>query len=286
MMGGPAYAGSVTIPDSIYNAFDFPIVITDVNLSTTSASAGDSCFFLNRGGIWQYSASWDGELMCVMSGEQALPNINPGAWNRGVLLNPGERLIFQSTNPTQGGSTMAIVTVGRASDFTSMRRIRFPRWDSTYSVPAGSTLTVGAGCDNPTCAVVPLGPAGPNQIIQSSNSWFVAPVHTAIRGITIYGGYVTATIRVAFQGGVNLHTYNFQLQPVTVGAGLSLGPEAFNFWFGAQQNGSAFVPIDIDVPAGTLVGIDYQLTNPNASVASPIDFAGYLWFDQAVPFTP
>jgi hypothetical protein len=113
----------------------------------------------------------------------------------------------------------------------------------------------------------------------------VAPVHTAIRGITIYNGDFTATLRVVHQGGANISTYSFQLEPVKSGGQTVLGPQAMDQWFGAQQNGSAFVPIDIDVPAGDLVGIDYTLVN-STSGAGKIDFVGYVWFDQSTPFSP
>jgi hypothetical protein len=272
LMGGPDSASdnTSTSGDVIYNNFSYPIVITSAQPMTTAALSGDNCFFLNVGGIWQVNASWNGELMCVgASGQQAIAGMNYGS--RGVLIKPGDRLIYQSTSPAGTGQiNLATVTLAPATSIAAnavMSRMRFPRWDSGTTVPANSTLTVGAGCAGPSCAIVPVGPAGPNQLVQSSNYWFVAPVHTAIRGMTLYNGSVSGTLRVAQQGGANIATYSFS-QPSLLTGGMN-----------------AFTPLDIDVPQGALVGIDYNLINSTGG-AGTIDFVGYVWFDQSTPFTP
>lgn len=130
---------------------------------------------------------------------------------------------------------------------------------------------------------MPSFPGGPQNLLQSSNYWFPSPVHTAVRGITIYDGEITgiiiATLRIAQPGGANIATYQFQIRGGS-------NSESFNAWLGSQQNGSAFVPLDIDLPAGALVGIDFQLMNPT-SEDHYIDFVGYVWIDQrTTPFSP
>jgi hypothetical protein len=111
--------------------------------------------------------------------------------------------------------------------------------------------------------------------LQSSNDWYLSPVHTAIRGITIFTNTsVEGYVRVVQQGGQNIRPpYHFVIDPVQVGSSLLLGPSAFNHFFGNSQNGSSFVPIDIDVPAGALIGIDFILEKTG-------DFGGYVWLDR------
>jgi hypothetical protein len=215
--------------------------------------------------------------MCNYSAEQAKPGMHYSQWGRGVVLNPGDRLIFQATPQWNSGGTglyaVSTVTFAAVGSSVPMMRVRFPAWDSGYNV-SGGPLLIPAGCDA-GCAIHPskippqmITPGESPSEYPSSNNWYVSPVHTAIRGITIFANTsVSGYVRVVQQGGQNISTpYFFTL-------GSPLGPSAFNQAFGAEQNGSSYVPLDIDVPAGALIGIDFTLQSSG-------DFGGYLWLDQ------
>jgi len=294
LMGGASFCGDVSCLDVIRNAFTYPIVVTETQPFSTYVSAtgsgysADNCFFLNRAAMFQDDTSWDGELMCNYSQEQSKPSMDYGTWGRGVLLNPGERLIYQGSSQWNSGGfglySYSTVTFAAVGNYEPVSRIRFPRWDSGYVFPAGQTLTVYAGCGK-NCLIkpsavppekVPVGadPTDP-RYLQSSNDWYVSPVHTAIKGITIFANTsVEGYLRVVQQGGQNIRPpYHFVIDPVQVGSSLVLGPTAFNQFFGNSQDGSSFVPIDIDVPAGALIGIDFILKSTG-------DFGGYVWLDR------
>src|SRR5262249_22304565 len=121
-----------------------------------------------------------------------------------------------------------------------------------------------AGCADASCPVSPATTISgfPNV---NANPWYVAPAHTAVRGITVFAGTTEAfSVRVVWQGGAPVSP------PVTIS--LETYPP-----YSAFQNG--FIPLDIDVPAGALIGVDFTLPVTPAGGAFD-DFGGYLWLDQ------
>ena len=94
-----------------------------------------------------------------------------------------------------------------------------------------NATSIGVNVTNTTQAIV-------------SNDWYLSPIHTAIRGITIFGSkYMSFVVRVVYQGGV----------PVSAPISVNLNNlVSFNA-------GSAFIPLDIDVPAGALIGVDFTI---------------------------
>ena len=189
-----------------------------------------------------------------------------GNYGRGVLLKPGDSLIY-GTAPggANGFYGFANVFFARADAYVPMMRVRFPRWDTGWIGPNGM-LTVQAGCNVSSClpAGVWANVSDQSKPQRPSNDWYVVPQHTAIRGITVFGTtQMKFSIRVVQQGGIPL------IAPVTI----DLSTVST---FSSGQ--SAFIPLDIDVPQGALVGIDFTL--PVNGILPGDDFAGYLWFDQ------
>jgi hypothetical protein len=266
----------LTQGDAIRNDKNVPVVVTQAEVTSSYDGwwfSSDSCFTIGKPTTWQNDPDDEhsgGELMCVYSSEQARPNFNYGRSGRGVVLDPGQTLRFQAT-PNWGPSgnnhyATAHVTVAPADGYAKMRRMRFPRVDSAYS--AG---LVQAGC-NENCTRVPMSVSeGMNPV--STNKWYVAATHRTIRGITIFTNTaVWGSLRVVQQGGADIRTpYNFEINRDSYS--YALGPQAFDESLGAQQTGSAFVPLDIDVPVGALVGIDFYIYEDGG------DFAGYVWFE-------
>lgn len=295
VMGGASFAGDLTYQDAIINQFPYPILVNSV--APVSSFVGnaqtpyskDLCFYLGRPGTFQYDDNDDGEVACTYSEEKDTPSVNFGS-QRGLLLRPGERLTFQGTPQWQSGGrgpsgeglyAGSTVTISKAAPGTiGMRRVRFPRWDTAYNVPAAnSPIHVYAGCDSAQCPAVPvMVPPGKPKI--SSNSWYLAPQPTSIRGVSFFTGasqtvgvqHFKGCIRVVKQGGANIREpWCFDI------ADKEFGPSTFNRIFGALQNGSSFVPLDIDVPAGALVGVDFTLLSESSGA---LDIAAYVWFSS------
>jgi hypothetical protein len=295
VMGGPATAGDIIYGDVIVNRTASPLYIrfiapfsTFVGAATTPLSR-DMCFFINRASIFQFDDNDDGEVACVYSEETKDPTIDFGP-TRGLVLRPGERFSFQGSpqwaakgRGLQGEGLYAGAMVNitaKTENLRELRRVRFPRWDSMYSV-TGSRLPVNipAGCQDTRCAPVPhTVPEGKEK--RNSNSWFFAARPTAVRGISFFLGSAQipgqqqfkACVRVVQNGGTNLvppSCFDFSSE--------TFGPTAFNTALGPQQKGSSFLPLDIDVPAGAYVGIDFSVSSDKAGV---MDFAGYLWLEN------
>jgi hypothetical protein len=276
LMGGPTAGGRDNSADTVYNNFSFPILVTLAQPYafqgfTLSSTAGDSCFYLNQGLIYQVDNSIDGELMCIHHpSSTTYPGLPYGDSQRGILLQPGQSLLYQGdSGGTAGYYDVTNVTFSMESNLVPlipMMRVRFPRWDTGWNGSV-SPLTVSAGCDVASCPILATSSVTvpPGKPALPSNSWYVVPAATAIRGITVFGStQMSFTIRIVQQGGAQL------LDPITI----DLSTVA-DFVSGT----SAFIPLDLDIPAGALVGIDYTL--PVNPVGGPTDdFAGYLWFDQ------
>lgn len=275
VMGGPILAnGTSTYPDVIFNAFSYPVLVTSAQpglfqgLVSNLTSAGDSCFDMSGATVNGFDTSFGSsgltfaELMCSYpSTASTIPAMNYGDFNRGVILNPGESLIYQGTRTSSatGYYNFSTVTFSAVGASTPMMRVRFPRNDQSWIGTPGM-LTVPAGCDDATCAVQPNHTISPFTNV-ASNSWYQATQATSIQGITVYGTTnMSFTIRIVQQGGSPL------VAPTTINLA-----EVSTFASGQ----SSFIPLNINVPAGALVGIDFTLP-VNAGPGD--DFAGYLWF--------
>lgn len=293
VMGGAALAGDLIYADAIVNNFNYPILIKKMSPVSSfvaddpASYTKDMCFYLNRGHTYQSDDNDDGEFSCTYSEEQASPSIDFGS-SRGLLLKPGERFIFQGSpqwganghgNHGEGLYAGAQITITplESSGAIGMRRIRFPRWDTSYSVSGGNVpLAVPAGCNTNDCASTPLG-VPPDKPLRNSNDWYVVSNATAIRGVSLFLGSAKVAgtqrfkgcVRVVQQGGVDIRS------PVCFDVSdVSFGPSTFNRVFGAQQNGSSFINLDIDVPTGALIGIDFDLSSDSPG---SMDFGAYLW---------
>ncbi len=269
ILGGATTTGEVPTADGIINNYNYPIMITSIVPKSNyvgNSYSRDMCFYLNRNGIFQFDNSDDGESMCTYSGQSSDPSImfRP---NAGYLLNPGERFYFQGT-PQWGSSgvglhvmaKIVVAAVGRES--IPLRRVRFPKWDTNY--PA---TRVPAGCVDATCATPRTVPPGKPAI--SSNWWYKPAASTYIRGVSFFANNkrISGCIRVT-QNGQNIRTpWCFDFREHVP------GPELFSNVFGIYQNGSSFVPLDISVPAGAAVGLDYTLGDGG-------DLAAYVYLDQ------
>lgn len=287
VLGGASFAKDITYQDAIVNKYSFPIVVTSLSPSSSfigGAYSKDSCFFLNKGEIFQSDNSDDGEVACTYSEEKLSPSILFGT-KTGLLLKPGERLIFQGTPQWGSGGiglyTGAKVTIAREGLGTvGLRRLRFPQWDTAYQVPAGnSPVTISAGCNKSGCGPTPAS-VPPGKPLQNSNGWQVMSKATRIRGINFFYGSAQVPgvqrfkgcLRVVQQGGSDLRSpWCFDVSDSNI------GPATFNRIFGLQQSGSSYVPLDIEVPAGALIGLDFTLSSESAG---GLDLATYVFYEN------
>ncbi|MEY4616233.1 MAG: hypothetical protein RJB66_1193 [Pseudomonadota bacterium] len=287
IVGGAAFAHDITYADAVVNKFSFPIVVSSLNPISSfmgNTFSKDSCFYLNRGAIYQFDDSDDGEIACVYSEEQVSPSIKFAAQS-GILLKPGERLIFQGT-PQWGAGGVGLyagakITIAREGlGNVGLRRVRFPRWDTAYKVPGGNNpVTIGAGCDKPGCGPNPIA-VPPGKPLQNSNSWQVMDKATKIRGVNLFLSSAQVKglqrfkgcLKVVQQGGSELRApWCFDITDS------NMGPSTFNKVFGSQQNGSSYVSLDIDVPAGALVGLEFTLISEDEG---GLDLAAYVFFEK------
>lgn len=285
IVGGPSYAGQLTYGDAIYNNFDYPVMVRTEESYTTFTAANanaysrDSCLALNRGGTWQYDDNDDGELACTYSDSKENPATN--FKDRGILLNPGEKIIYQATpqwnSPDTGEYAWAEINITRVLPNTfPVRRIRFPKWDTGYWATGGTTFTIAAGCDYPDCAPgTPTPHVDTSKPSQNSNWWFTTSSATTIRGISVFMSNgqspgtqkVSACIKINNQGTVT-SPYCFEV------AGDYFTPDLYTQVFGESK--SNFKPLDIPVPAGAKIGMDYTFYT---QTDCGLDFVGFVWVD-------
>jgi hypothetical protein len=290
VLGGPAFAWNparleaLTYGDSLYNAFPHPILVRKISSGSSYPGpvfSKDACLYLNRPATYQFDDNDDGEVNCTYSDTAQHPTVD--LLNRGLVLYPGERVVFQATPQWgaggQGHHAWTTLHITAPDGVTApLRRVRFPKWDTAYSV--NGTLYVGAGYNGAASVNTPSA-VPPGKPLQESNWWYPVPRHTAIRGLSVFlsNGQapgvqgVSACVRVVYQGGAPVRPpicFDFQ--------GDLIGPSSFP---GNNPGvpGSAFIPMDVDVPAGVLLGIDFTLRNPSGTPLA-MDFAGYLWLDQ------
>ncbi|MBI5546521.1 MAG: hypothetical protein HY901_21785 [Deltaproteobacteria bacterium] len=285
LVGGATFADPITYIDGIFNDQGTPLLVkrmapqTSFRAASTFGYSRDSCFYLNQGDIWQHDENDDGEVTCTYS--ETVDSSVTDFRDRGLLLRPGEALLFQGTADWSGSSgqyTWAEVTGAPVTGSDAPgRRVRFPKWDTGYVIPGGGRVSIPAGCTGgcpPTPTTVPAG-----KPLENSNWWYAAPEATHIRGISIFLSSGTAPgtqgaeacLRVVQQGGQDIRTpWCFSL------SGDHFSPASYDQAFGAQQSGSNFVALDVDVPQGALIGFDFALVSPGGG---GMDLAGYVWLD-------
>lgn len=275
--------------EAIVNKFPFPVLVRKVeyghNYEGPRAYSRDSCLFLNRGFIGQFDDNDDGEVGCVYSDEKESPTQD--FKDLGLILYPGEQLIFQGTpqwgkepdgTPHAVGSfAWAKIQVSKMSpDTIPVRRVRFPQYDTI--TPVGTEkVRIDAGNTSEFPPVVKTAPEKP---LRNSNRWYVNPSDTHIRGMTIFMSLgqpagiqsVSACLRVVQQGGLDLAPPKCMTLSDD-----KFGPHTFNRVFGADQNGSALLRFDRFVPAGALIGIDFEYST---ETPTNLDFAGYVWLEK------
>lgn len=288
VLGGPGWAerfypgaGHVTLGDAIVNQFDQPIAIRRFATATTyvpvppdTSYTRDACLDLNRVLIFQADDNDDGELTCVYTDAAEAPVVDLG--EAGAVLAPGERVIFQGqpqAGSTQHDQITAELEVTFADDARPVRRVRFPRWDTAYmvsdevSVPAGSV-----GTDN-VPLIVPA-----EKPLQESNAWYPVTTARSIRGVSIFlsngtpAGVqgVEACVRVAAADGADLmNPACFELSADR------FSPAMYEAAFG--PGGAGFLPLDLSVPAGAQVGVDFRL---HSEAPGAMDFAAFVWLDS------
>jgi hypothetical protein len=269
-------------PDVLVNTNPFPVLIRRVdygsNYDGRHGYSRDTCFYLNRMMIYQADDNDDGELFCTYSDAAQDPAQVFG--DLGVLVKPGERIAFHATPRwghdaagvpfAQNFYSWAVVQVSQASGAIPVRRVRFPRWDTGYSVgPSELTIVAGNESNSPPPASVP-----PGKPSRSSNAWHLVQQATWIRGVSVFisQGQASGTqglracLRVVQQGGANI-----QPPHCIEVSGDTFGPHSF-------PGGSAMIRLDRLVPAGALVGVDFTL---RSATPTHMDFVGYVWLQQA-----
>ncbi|MBI2057816.1 MAG: hypothetical protein HYT63_02440 [Candidatus Yanofskybacteria bacterium] len=292
ILGGAAFAGDVTYTDGIYNPFSYPLIIKSLKGFTNyrnpdpNAYSRDMCFYLNKGQTQQSRDNFDGELVCSYTESVDTPNTDFDG-NAGALLKSGEHLYFQAT-PQWGSGGRGLNGEGLYAwgeldvavlDNTKvgLNRVRFPRVDTGYSLTPNNPLTVPAGCED-GCAV------RDSQGNASTNWWYSTATATHIRGISFFGGSaqvpgvqrMQGCLRLSDSNGGNISSpWCFDLQDEHFNP--STYTRAFGNIFG-YLSGSQFVPLDINVPAGSKIGLTFTLSS---EVSGTVDLATYVWLDDS-----
>jgi hypothetical protein len=276
VLGAPAFAGNLIYADVLFNNFSYSLLVqkfetfSDFVAPLGGTYSRDMCFFLNRGGIFQYDDNDDGEVTCVYSDGATQPVAD--MLQAGLLLKPGERLAFQGTpdwsssGPSNNAWAHLTVKALQSGDIP-VRRVRFPRWDTAYSVDSSLAIPAGTVGTAVVPAVVP-----PGKPLESSNGWYSVASATTIQGVTIFmsNGQAVGNQKVHFcvrvtQGGIDIVTPSCNTL------------EADLFTPAAYPNGSAFFPLNLAVPQSASVGVDFTFTT---ATPTALDFAAYLWLLQ------
>lgn len=272
-------------PDVVVNSTGRPLLVRRIDYgSNYDGSRGysrDTCIYLNRGGIYQFDDNDDGEIVCTYSDVAKDPVQN--FRETGILLRPGERLIFHATprwGRDESGNPNGLHKFVWAKLLVSevnpglipVRRIRFPKWDTGYSVNGSLMIAAGNESASPEPSSVP-----PDKPKRNSNWWYLSSDEVVIRGMSIFMSQgqpdgvqgAKACLRVVRQGGANLiEPRCFDIRDDR------FGPHTFDTIFGSAQGGSAFIRFDQHVPAGALIGMDITFSTDSPT---HLDFVGYVW---------